>query len=131
METSGEMVRSYRDLRVWVRGMDLAEMVYKLVALLPREEVFGLRSQLTRAAVSVPCNIAEGQGRMGDREFAQFLRVARGSLTELQTLLELVSRVKLIPEESVAPVHIVADDVGKMLTGLLARISRDLQRSPS
>lgn len=107
--------------------MDAAEEVYRLAAKLPKEEVYGLRSQMTRAVVSIACNIAEGQGRMADREFAQFLRIARGSATELKTLLELVVRVKLLTEADVARAMELADDSSRLIAGLLRKIQSDLR----
>ena len=82
---SGTRIQSFRDLKVWQKSMDLAVAVYALTKGFPREEAFGLTSQLRRSAVSVPSNIAEGQGRSNTREFQQFLRIARGSNCELQT----------------------------------------------
>lgn len=120
-------MRSYRDLAAWQRAMEVIEEVYRLASMLPKEEVYGLRSQLTRAAVSIACNIAEGQGRMADREFAQYLRIARGSSTELQTLLELVVRIKLFDHSQVSRAEQLADDCSRLIAGLLRKIQRDLQ----
>ena len=83
------IVRSYRDLELWQTSMELATLVYRLTQEFPREEVYGLTSQLRRAAVSIPSNIAEGQGRLNTGEFKQFLGVAKGSVCELQTQLEI------------------------------------------
>ena len=83
------MVQSFRDLVVWQRAMQLTVAVYRLTQGFPREEVYGLTSQIRRSAVSVPSNIAEGQGRLGTGEFRQFLGVARGSNCELLTQLEI------------------------------------------
>jgi len=83
------MVQSFRDLHVWQRSMELAVAVYRLTQAFPREELYGLTSQLRRATVSIPSNIAEGQGRLNTREFRQYLGVARGSNCELQTQLEI------------------------------------------
>lgn len=88
-------IRSYRDLVGSQRGMELAEVIYGLVDTLPEMERFGLRSQLRRAAVSIPSNIAEGYGRGTPAEFLRSLRVARGSVAEVSTQLELVSRLRL------------------------------------
>ncbi|GMV26458.1 MAG: four helix bundle protein [Phycisphaerae bacterium] len=122
----GKTVRSYRDLTAWQRSMDLAERVYTISRLLPKEEVYGLRAQLTRAAVSVACNIAEGQGRMSDREFVHFLRIARGSTLEVKTLLELIVRVGLTEHSEVADVIELADEVARLLAGLLRKLNSDL-----
>ena len=83
------IVRSYRDLELWQKSMELATLVYRLTQEFPREEAYGLTSQLRGAAVSIPSNIAEGQGRLNTGEFKQFLGVAKGSVCELQTQLEI------------------------------------------
>ena len=83
------MVQSFRDLNVWQRSIQLTVSVYRLTQGFPREEVYGLSNQMRRSAVSVPSNIAEGQGRLTTGEFRQFLGIARGSNFELQTQLEI------------------------------------------
>lgn len=87
------MVRSFRDLDVWREGMDLAESIYRCAVMFPKTEVYGLANQIRRAAVSIPSNIAEGRARNSSREFLQFLGIARGSLAELETQLELALRL--------------------------------------
>jgi four helix bundle protein len=82
-------IKSFRDLKVWQRSMEMAKAVYRLTQAFPKEEIYGLRSQMRRAAVSIPSNIAEGHGRLGTREYRQFLGIARGSNFELQTQLEI------------------------------------------
>lgn len=84
---------SYRDLIVWQKGMTLAKVIYRLTESFPSEEKFGLTSQMRRAAVSVPSNIAEGQARRGPREFIQFIALAEGSLAELDTQLTLATEL--------------------------------------
>ena len=83
------MVQSFRDLQVWQRSIESTVAIYRLTQNFPREEVYGLTSQIRRSAVSVPSNIAEGQGRLATGEFRQFLGIARGSNFELQTQLEI------------------------------------------
>ena len=78
-------VNSCEDLIVWQKAMDLTTEIYRLVKFLPREETYALSDQMRRAAVSIPSNIAEGHGRNSNKEFANFLSIARGSLTELRT----------------------------------------------
>lgn len=111
-------VRSYRDLEVWQRAMELAETVWRLSARLPAEERFGMTSQLRRAVTSVPANIAEGAQRNGTREFLQFLGIASGSLAETETFLLLAERLALLPPVQVRAALEQADTVGRMLTGL-------------
>ena len=88
-----EYIRSFEDLRVWQDAMTLTEHVYKICKQLPKEEIYGLASQMKRAAISVPSNIAEGSERNGTKELIQFLYIARGSLGELQTQLMLGKRL--------------------------------------
>ena len=88
-----ETVRSYRELKVWQKGIELVEMVYRLTQSFPRSETFGCASQMQRAAISIPSNIAEGQGRQHTGEFRQFLHTAIGSAAELDTQLLLLNLV--------------------------------------
>jgi four helix bundle protein len=113
---------SYRELRVWQEAMSLAEECYLITRAFPRSEAFGLTNQIRRAAGSVPANIAEGYGRGTDRDYANSLRIARGSLRELETHLLLESRVGCATEAATAPSLDRCDDVGRMLHGLIARL---------
>jgi four helix bundle protein len=115
-------IRSHRDLVVWQKAMDLATLVYRAADSLPSREQFGLWSQVTRAATSIPLNIAEGRGRQGNREFANHLSIARGSLAELDTALQLCVRLGYFQRERLAPVESLADEVGRMLTTLSRRL---------
>ena len=108
----------YRQLVVWRKAMDLAKAVYGMVPVLPREEVYGMRSQITRAAVSVPANIAEGWSRESSRERAQFLAIAQGSLAETETLLTLCEEVGWVSPESTQDARALIGDVGRMLSAL-------------
>src|SRR5580692_9874461 len=89
------VAKSFRELVVWQRSMELAEVLYRLTSTFPKEEIYGLRAQIRRSAVSVPSNIAEGQGRLSTGEFRHFLGIARGSNCELQTQLEIARRLKM------------------------------------
>ena len=95
-------IQSFKDLKVWQLGMDLSVEMYRVTGSFPKAEIFGLTSQIRRAAVSVPANIAEGWGREGTKEFIQFLRHAQGSLSELETHLILGERLQLLPEGNAA-----------------------------
>ena len=86
-------VQSYRELIVWQKAIDLVVAIYRITQSFPREEAFGLTSQLRRAAVSIPSNIAEGQGRRSAKEFQRFLDIARGSLQEVETQLLIANRL--------------------------------------
>jgi len=117
-------IRSYRDLRVWREAMDLAEGCYRLTRAFPKDELFGMTSQIRRASVGVAANIAEGYGRESTGAYVQFLRIAQGSLKELETHLLLAERVGLTTGE---PVHAVLDtciSVGKMLRSLIRSVER-------
>ena len=111
-------IRNYRDLEVWQRSMELAETVWRLSAAFPREERFGMTSQVRRAATSVPANIAEGAERQGTREFLQFLGIANGSLAETETFLLLAERLGLVPHDTVEDALKQAGVVGRLLAGL-------------
>jgi four helix bundle protein len=112
------MVQSYRDLKVWQVAMNLAEECYLATRQFPREEQFGLTSQIRRAAASVPANIAEGQGRRSTKEFLQHLSIARGSLMELETHLLLSQRVGLIDQPLLDRLLTMAEEISRMLSGL-------------
>lgn len=117
-------IDSYRDLRVWREAMDLAEASYRLTSTFPREEMFGLTGQIRRASTSIPSNIAEGCGRDSRGSYAQFLKVAQGSLKELETHLLLAVRVGLASEQSAAPLLTSCDALGRMLRSLIRSIER-------
>ena len=118
------MNRNYRDLVVWQKAMDLVEIVYAVTANFPSDERFGLTSQVRRAAVSIPSNIAEGEGRRSRNEFGHFLSVAYGSLREVETQLLIAVRLGYAIAEYCQPAFDLADEVGRMLNGL----SRSLDR---
>jgi four helix bundle protein len=116
-------VRSYRDLVVWQKGMELAEEVYKLAKFMPKTEEYRLTSQLLRAAVSIPANIAEGSSRGTRRDYANFISIARGSLGETETLLELAVRCELVKAEHTQGAQSLTDEIGRMLTVLRQRLT--------
>jgi four helix bundle protein len=111
-------VRHYRDLKVWQAGMTLAERCYEATRTFPQEEMFGLTSQIRRAAVSIPANIAEGRGRKGTKDFLKFLSIARGSLAELETHLQLSQRVALLDKSKLDDLLRLTDEISRMLSGL-------------
>jgi four helix bundle protein len=113
------MAKSFRDLQVWQRAMQLAVAIYRLTQDFPREEQYGLTSQIRRAAVSIPSNIAEGQGRVNIGEFRQFLGIARGSTCELQTQLEIARALMLRKSELIDETEALSNEVRKMFFGLL------------
>ncbi|BAY36318.1 S23 ribosomal protein [Nostoc sp. NIES-2111] len=122
-------VRSYRDLIVWQESMNLAEACYQLTMTFPKEELYGMTSQIRRSAASIPANISEGYGREYRAEYIQFLRIAQGSLKELETHLLLSSRpkVKLTDTQTVTPILNQCESVGRLLRALI----RSLQNKGS
>ncbi len=123
-------VRSYQDLEVWKTAMELASGVYQLSAQLPDTEKFGLRTQLQRAAVSVPSNIAEGHARSSTREFLKFISIAHGSLAELETQLQLLPRLGLLGKDQIKEVLHQADRVGRMLRRLSQALNDRMNPEP-
>jgi four helix bundle protein len=112
-----QSINSYRDLRVWQDAMTLAESCYRLTREFPRDELFGLTSQIRRAVGSVPANIAEGHGRENTGNFVQHLRISQGSLKELETHLPLAERVGILPD--LQPILGQCESLGKMLRALI------------
>ena len=112
----GNEGRGHYKLEAWKLSMELVQNVYKLTRTFPKEEIFGLTSQMRRAAVSIPSNIAEGAARTGEREFAQFLNIARGSLSELETQLLIATGLGYINKND--PVFELVDLVSRLITGL-------------
>ena len=108
----------YRELTVWQKAMEAAKEVYRLAPKLPREETYGMRSQITRAVVSIPANIAEGWARESEKERAQLLAIAQGSLAETETFLTLCEEIGWFPKAETEPLHFLLTEVGKMLTTL-------------
>lgn len=110
---------SFRDLRVWQEAMKLTAEIYRRTANFPKHELYGLSQQIRRAAVSVPCNIAEGKGHHSDKEFAHFLFHARGSLLEMQTQLMIAEELQYLSQEEGQRLLGMAEGVGRALSGLI------------
>lgn len=116
-------IKSVQDLRVWHAGMDLAEACYRLTRSFPKDELYGgLTTQIRRASVSIPANIAEGYGRDARGDYLRFLAIARGSLRELETHCQIAERVGLATTEAIRPVLAQCDTVGRMLHGLIRSV---------
>ena len=113
------MVQSFRDLQVWQRAMQLSVAIYRLTQGFPREEIYGMSSQMRRSAVSVPSNIAEGYGRNGAGEYRHFLGIARGSNFELQTQLEIVRALGFGDANLLNVTEGYSHEVGKMIYAML------------
>ena len=108
----------YRQLKVWQKAMELTIEIYNIVKLLPREETYALSDQMRRAVVSIPSNIAEGEGRNSNKELRNFLSIARGSLWELETQIEICVRLNYIDSTMAANVYNLTTEVSKMLNSL-------------
>jgi len=120
-------IRSYKDFHVWQRGMALTSLVYQFSVDLPVDERYGLVSQMRRAAVSVPSNIAEGHQRTSTKDYLRFLSFASGSLAELETLVELASRLYSVRTTLFEELLRQADELGRMLRSLQQRLEEKLQ----
>ena len=122
-------VRSYKDLVVWQRAMGLAEACYCLTRAFPSEERFGLQSQIRRSAVSVAANIAEGHGRYTKGDFLRGLRIATGSLSELETHCMVAAKVHLISPVELGAALASADEVGRMLRAMRQKLEHQRRGS--
>lgn len=113
------MLKSYRDLLVWQKAVELAVLIYRLTEGFPKREIYGLASQIRRAGVSVPSNIAEGYGRGSRKEYLRFLSIAQGSLKELETQTILAQRLGYATVSQAERILSDSEVVGKMLGGLI------------
>ena len=120
-------IASYRDLFVWDRAMGLVELCYTVSKLLPQSEIYGLTTQLRRASVSIPSNIAEGHGRKHLGDYIHHLSIANGSLKEVETQLLIASRLKYIQGKDILPAMQICGEIGRMLTTLIQKLQ---QRKP-
>jgi four helix bundle protein len=118
-------IRSYRELEVWQKAMDLVVECYRICERFPKAELYGLCSQLQRAAVSVPANIAEGQGRSHTKEFLNHLSIAYGSLMEVETYLQIAARLNYLDTASLEQLLERSTQIGRMLNGLMRKLSTD------
>jgi four helix bundle protein len=125
------MEKPHKKLNVWQVAMKVAQMVYNLTSTFPVDERFGLVAQMRRAAVSIPCNIAEGAGRQGKKEFRNFLSMAQGSLSELDTQLELSVLLGYLGKDDLEKITSQLLGVDKMLTGLIRSLSVKLKEDQS
>lgn len=111
------MIKSYKDLTVWQKSVDLVQEIYIITSQLPKEEIYGLSSQMRRSAISIPSNIAEGQQRKGTKEFIQFLKISYGSGAELET--QLVILKKLYTKIDISKAESLLDQIQRMLNKLI------------
>ena len=113
---------TYRDLKAWQKAMELVTAIYGYTQKFPKEETYGLTSQMRRAAVSIPSNIAEGQGRRLEGDFRHFLRNARGSLLELETQILIAENLRFLAQRDAEMLLTRSAEVGRILNGLIAAI---------
>ena len=121
-----ETVNCHRDLKVWRKSMDLVVACYRLTKLFPDQEKYGLVSQLQRAAVSVPSNIAEGHGRKYTNDYLRFLSIANGSLMEVETQIQIAQRLNFINSEECTTILNQTSQISRMLSGLKAALKRNI-----
>lgn len=121
-------IRSYRDLLIWQRGLELTKEVYKTTRGLPNNERFGLTNQVRRAVVSIPSNIAEGQARQHTREFRHFLHIALGSLAEVDTQIVLANELGFLAEEESRIIFSLITEIQKMIHSLIRNLPKIFSR---
>ena len=122
------MRHEYRKLKIWQKSMDLSVLIYKTTGQFPKDEIYALVSQLKRAVVSIPSNIAEGSGRNTDKEFIQFLFIAYGSSCELDTQIELSKRLNFISEEEYNSITSEINEIQKMIFKLRDKLLSNLEK---
>jgi four helix bundle protein len=119
-------IQSYQELVVWQKAMDFVESVYRTTREFPREEIYSLTSQMRRAAVSIPSNIAEGQGRSTTRDFLHFLSIAQGSVKEVETQILIAERLDYATKQTTASLLDQTKQVGRLLSGLSNSLKKKL-----
>jgi four helix bundle protein len=119
--------KNYRNLIVWQKAIDFVVEIYAITKIFPKEELYGLTSQMKRAAISIPSNIAEGQGRRTKKEFAHFLSMAYGSLREIETQLTIAQRLGFADTNRLSPALNNCAEIGRLLNGL----SKSLTSAPT
>jgi len=118
-----EKIRNFRDLDIWKKGMEIVKDVYMTTNAFPKQEQYGLSSQMRRSSVSIPSNIAEGFNRLHNKEYKQFLYIALGSCAELETLIEIAAELKYMNEQKKATLLEKLDHESRMLSKLIKKIT--------
>lgn len=118
-------MKSYKDLIVWQKSMSLVNEIYTITKQFPEEEKFSLVSQMRRSAVSIPSNIAEGYGRGSKTEYARFVKIARGSMYELDTQMEIAKSQTFLTQANYKSILMRLDEIGRMLNGLVTALSKN------
>ncbi len=116
-------MQSFKELKVWQRSFSLANSLYAVTATFPKQQLYGLSSQIQRAAVSIPSNIAEGYNRKSREEYLYFLNVARGSIAELETQIMIAAAQQFIEKKDADILLVEIDEIGKMLRVMMQRLS--------
>ncbi len=119
-------INSYKDLKIWQKGIELVEIIYKITASFPQNEQYGLTSQIKRSSVSVPSNIAEGWGRGYNSNFLQFIKIARGSLYELETQLLIAYKIQLISKEDFELIQNLIVIESKMINSFITSLKNKI-----
>lgn len=115
-------MKTYRDLIVWKKSMELVTKIYQMTKTFPREEIYGLASQIRRCAISVPSNIAEGYGRKSTDDYLRFLQIAMSSLYELQTQIEIALNLKYLPDNKFQQIYESTREIERMLSSLIRKV---------
>jgi four helix bundle protein len=126
----GQKIQSYKDLIVYQKGYKLALEIYRVTKRFPKEEIFGLVSQMRRSAVSIPCNIAEGYRRKHRKEYIQFLYIASGSCGEMETLLSLSRDLNMVENEEMDDLYCLQEAISRLLQGLIHSLSQPKRKKP-
>ncbi len=116
-------MKNFKELLIWKKGIEVVKLVYKITKIVPAQEKFGIISQMTRAAVSIAANIAEGSSRNSDKDYARFLQIALGSAFELQTYLVIVKEMSWVAVNEVAQVELMLEEEIKMIHSFIKRLS--------
>lgn len=119
-------MHKYRELHFWQKSKELAIVVYKCTEKFPKEERYGLSSQVRRSAVSIPSNIAEGAGRRSNKEFIRFLNISMGSLYELETQLDIAEEIGILPSEEHSSLRIKLTSIAEMMSKFRVRLEQNL-----
>lgn len=118
----GKKIRTYRDLNIWKAGIELVKDTYRLTEKFPKQEIYGLVSQMRRSAISIPSNVAEGFKRYHNKEYRQFLYVTLGSCAELETQVTIAKELKYIPANKEVILLEKMDHIGRMITNMLKKL---------
>jgi four helix bundle protein len=120
-------IKSYKDLKIWKRSIELVKNIYDITSLFPNEELYGLTSQIRRSGISIPSNIAEGFTRYYNKEFRQFLYIALGSCAELETQVIIANRLNYLDADIKSKISNDLEIICKMITNLIKKLNNDLE----